>query len=456
MAEVPKVVQERLRAASAGVAKHPDADVLAAFAERSLPGLEREKMLEHLSRCGECREVVCLALPASERAEVVIPFSRATWLTWPRMRWGFAAAGIVVVASVAIVLHRRQQSLAADKTPPPAAVSEARNQAVSAPSLEDTEKEQGKFKASPPTTGNQEREERSRAPSQLVRNLSVAPAPIPSYANRLPVAGSLAHGPKMGIQTNLSNQSQQTDANSFAPPILVSPAAPPAPASNRAVNGGSDAPVQTPAAAPVQAADDLAVQRQALSQPVPQGGSRESKVDRAKPLETVIVDNSQNYAMGAEPSASRVRSAVMGAAQWTISSTGGLQRSLDRGATWQDVNVDQSNAPGGASSAFAKAQPSGEKQQAALKNQKQASSEPVFHAVAANGPDVWAGGTNGMLFHSLDAGAHWTRIVPLSSGITLSGDIVTVDFTDPQHGRVSTSTSEIWITGDAGQSWQKR
>jgi hypothetical protein len=449
MAEVPKVVQKRLRVASAGVAKHPDADVLAAFAERSLPGLEREKVLEHLSRCGECREVVSLALPASELAEVPILFPRATWLTWPRMRWGFAAAGIVVVASLAIVLYRRQQTMAADKTPPPAAVSEARNQAVPAPSLEDTEKEQGKFKASLPPTGNKERQERSRAPSQLVRNqLSVAPAPIPSYANRVPVAGSLAHGPKMGIQTNLSNQWQQSGANSFATPVPVSPA------SNRAVNGGSDAAVQTPAAPPVQTADDLA-ERQALSQPVPQGGSRESKVDRAKPLETVIVD-SRNYAVGAEPSASRVRSAVTGAVQWTISSKGGLQRSLDRGATWQDVNVDQSNAPGEASLAFAKEQPSGEKQQAALKDQTQASSEPVFHAVAANGPDVWAGGANGMLYHSLDAGAHWRRIVPLSSGITLSGDIVTVDFADPQHGRVATSTSEIWITGDAGQSWQKR
>jgi Photosynthesis system II assembly factor YCF48/Putative zinc-finger len=459
MAEVPKVVQERLRVASAGVAGHPDADVLTAFAERSLPGLERDRVLEHLSRCGECREVVSLALPASELAQVPIPSTGGAWLTWPRMRWGFAAGGIVVVALLAIVLHRRQESMAGDKIPPPATLSQARNQTAPAPSLLDTEKEQGKFTASPPPTGNKEREERSRAPSHLAHNqVSVAPAPIPSYANRGPVAGSLAHGPKMGIQTNLSNQWQQPSANSFAPPVLVSPATPsaPAPASNQAVTGGSDALVQTQAAAPVQTADDLAVQSQALPQQVPQGGSAESKVDRAKPLETVIVDNSRKYTIGAAPSASRVRSAVAGAAQWTISSKGGLQRSLDRGATWQDVNVDQSNAPGGASLAFAKEQSSGEKQQVALKDQKQASSEPVFHALAANGPDVWAGGANGMLYHSLDAGVHWTRIVPLSSGITLSGDIVTVDFTDPQHGRVATSTSEIWITGDAGQSWQKR
>ena len=450
MAEAPKVVQERLRVASAGASRHPDADVLTAFAERSLRGLERDEVLEHLSRCGECREVVSLALPESQLVEVAVQSARAPWLTWPAMRWGFAAAGIVVVAALAIV-HRRQPSMAAEKTPPPAAVSEARNQAVPAPSLEDTKKQQDNPKASPLPTGNKGWEEAWRAPTPLAHNgVAAAPAPIPSYADRLPVAGSLAHGPKMGMQANLSHQWQQSSANNFAPPVPVSPATPPAPAANQeAVFASSDAVVQTQAAAPVQTADSLAVQSQGLSRQLPPGGSTESKVDRAKPLETVIVDNSRKYAVGAAPSASRVRSAVAGAAQWTINSTGGLQRSLDRGATWQDVNVNQSDAPGGAN----KEQSS---EQAPPKDQSQASSEPVFRAVAANGPDVWAGGANARLYHSVDTGVHWTRIVPLSSGISLTGDIVTVDFPDPQHGRVATSTSEIWLTGDAGQSWQKQ
>ena len=455
MAEVPKVVQGRLRAASAGVARHPDADVLTAFAERSLRGLERDQVLEHLARCGECREVVSLALPASELAETPVKSARAGWLTWPAMRWGFAAAGIVVVASLALVLHRRQESVAADKTPPPAAMSEARNQAVLAPSLQDTGKEQNRLNASPPPAGNKEREARSRVPAHLAHNeVAAAPAPIPSYPNRVSAAESFVHGPKMGMQTNLSNPWQQPSANGFAPLPPVSPATPHAPAANQAVNRGADALVQTEDTAPVQTADNLAVQSQGLSRPVPQRGSVESKVDRAKPLETVKVDNSRNYAVGAAPSASGARSAVAGAAQWTISSKGGLQRSLDRGATWQDVNVNESN--GGASLAFAKEQSAGDKGQAALKDQKQASSQPVFHALAANGPDVWVGGADGMLYHSVDAGVHWARIVPLASGITLTGDIVTVDFPDPQHGRVATSTSEIWITGDAGQSWQKQ
>jgi len=459
MVEVPRIVQQRLRIASAGAAGHPDADVLAAFAERSLPGLESDQVLEHLSRCGQCREVVSLALPASEPAEVSVKSPLAAWLTWPRMRWGLAAAGIVVVAALAIVLDRRQGPIAADQTPPPTAASEARNQVVPAPAPEATANEQGKLEPSPPPTGNKEREATSSpVASRLAHSeAAAAPAPIPSYASRAPgVYEPSARGPKAGIRADLSPRRQPSDANNFAPPLAMSPTTPPAPASSQAANLGSDRLAQTRAAAPVETAENLAVESQGLSQSAPQEGSSESKVDRAKPLETGIVGNSRKYAVGATPSASAAPSAGASAAQWTISPKGVLQRSLDQGATWQDVNVNESYAPGGPGYAFAKEQSSGAKEQGALKGQKQASPEPVFHAVAANGPDVWAGGENGWLCHSVDAGVHWTRIVPLSSGITLTGDIVTVDFPDPRHGRVATSASEIWITGDAGQSWQKQ
>jgi photosystem II stability/assembly factor-like uncharacterized protein len=80
----------------------------------------------------------------------------------------------------------------------------------------------------------------------------------------------------------------------------------------------------------------------------------------------------------------------------------------------------------------------------------------VFRAVSSNGPDVWAGGSGGHLYHSTDAGAHWVQVVPEWSGVELSGDIVSLQFADPQNGRIVTSSSEIWTTADAGQSWQKR
>jgi photosystem II stability/assembly factor-like uncharacterized protein len=39
------------------------------------------------------------------------------------------------------------------------------------------------------------------------------------------------------------------------------------------------------------------------------------------------------------------------------------------------------------------------------------------------------------------------------SGSTLTADIAGIAFTDPQHGKITTSNGETWTTEDAGQSW---
>ncbi len=71
MTDVPKIVQLRLRAIGSGQPEgpsHPDADVLAAFAEQALSQAERDSVLGHLALCADCREAVVLALPATEPA----------------------------------------------------------------------------------------------------------------------------------------------------------------------------------------------------------------------------------------------------------------------------------------------------------------------------------------------------------------------------------------------------
>ena len=108
--------------------------------------------------------------------------------------------------------------------------------------------------------------------------------------------------------------------------------------------------------------------------------------------------------------------------RWTISSDGSLKRSLDAGKTWQKITVDD-HAP--------------------------------FRAVSALGPDVWVGAAGGVLYHSGDAGEHWTRIRPAVNGSSLTADIVSLEFTDTQHGKLTTVNGETWTTTDAGQTWQK-
>jgi hypothetical protein len=107
--------------------------------------------------------------------------------------------------------------------------------------------------------------------------------------------------------------------------------------------------------------------------------------------------------------------------RWTLSSDGTLQRSLDSGGTWQTIPV---------------------------------SSQTVFRALAANGQDIWVGGAAGALFHSSDAGQHWTQVRPVLNGEALADDIIGVEFSDTLHGKLTTSSQETWMTADAGQTWQ--
>jgi hypothetical protein len=111
------------------------------------------------------------------------------------------------------------------------------------------------------------------------------------------------------------------------------------------------------------------------------------------------------------------------APRWTLSADGTLQRSLDTGATWQTIVV---------------------------------SSKTVFRALAANDLDIWVGGSAGALFHSSDAGEHWTQVRPVANGAFLEDDIVGVEFTDSLHGKLTSSAEETWITADAGQTWNKQ
>lgn len=134
MLELPKSVLQRLRA-SAAQGEHPAADLLAAFAENSLKGAEREQMLAHLAACEPCREVVWYTQPKNESGQVVVT-ARRGWRWSSTWRWAGVAAGIVVLAGVASLFRggpgpageravSGPQVLAPQPSAPAAAVKEA-------------------------------------------------------------------------------------------------------------------------------------------------------------------------------------------------------------------------------------------------------------------------------------------------------------------------------------------
>ena len=118
MTEVPKIVRDRMRAASPE-RSHPDPNLLTAFAEQALPAIERDGVLKHLALCADCREVLVLALPLAEavtapiaadaESDRITRISKKTERSWltilagPSIRWAALAAGVVVAASVLLV-----------------------------------------------------------------------------------------------------------------------------------------------------------------------------------------------------------------------------------------------------------------------------------------------------------------------------------------------------------------
>jgi negative regulator of sigma E activity len=193
MTDIPKIVYNRLRVPqlkdAALASSHPDVDLLTAFMEQAVTPPGRESVLGHLAVCEECREIVALAMPAAEIAEIFdgrlpvqempgqapvrepvreeddqqvsIPIAtkRNRWFGFARLNLGWAAlaAGVAVVASM-LVLHPLQQKQAtlpasnqtvAENLP---LAADSRAVAQSQPSAEVS-----KRKASPPIGSKNER-----------------------------------------------------------------------------------------------------------------------------------------------------------------------------------------------------------------------------------------------------------------------------------------------------------
>ena len=114
MDPLKKLVADRLKTQVAG--PHPDAEVLSAFAENALLTNERETVLQHLSACSDCRDIVFLAAPLAAESQQVVsaPKTRPVFA----LRWGTLAAGILIAAVFLVSRHEAPQREQVAKTVP--------------------------------------------------------------------------------------------------------------------------------------------------------------------------------------------------------------------------------------------------------------------------------------------------------------------------------------------------
>jgi|SRR5579859_3878348 len=107
--------------------QHPDADQLSAFLEHALPEHEQEATLAHLAVCPYCREIVALAMPATEELpKPDIEPTRRPWLSRWIMVWPTGAAlaalilaGIYIRNSLVVPTHVPSTQTAQSRPPEP-------------------------------------------------------------------------------------------------------------------------------------------------------------------------------------------------------------------------------------------------------------------------------------------------------------------------------------------------
>ncbi len=372
--------------------QHPDANLLAAFLERTLTERERTQILSHLAECAECREIAALTLPSeADAAEPARSPVGSGWNARPILLWGALAATLCAVVLVAVLRqHSRNRVQTASNTAPSTIMAKAGETA-------------------------------RQAPQPLPAQPATRAAARKAQPKSLESAGEMAklqHPAPTQPTQRFSALSLRDERRNLTPPKsqLRPPAAPPTTpqsAQSAEVSAGLNTDLIHAAPEPSAVVEHPPVptyDKRSLA-----GGAGASTPMRAKALQARL-------------SANAFRSPSQGAvarpgALWNISPEGKLQRSEDGGKNWQELGVDD---------------------------------KVEFRAIQVNGRDIWAGGTGGALYHSSDGGAAWTRVNPASGATPTTEAIVSISCSSSnlQQVTVKTASGTKWVSEDGGEHWR--
>ncbi len=394
MSQIPEFARDRLRQQRAG--DHPDADILTAFAERSLSGAERDRVLSHLAACSTCREVAAL-VSAAVPQPAPVPGRRfpSNILGWPVLHWGALAAAVVVIAAAVIVIMPSRMRFGTSdlKTAEPEAVTTAEPSPRPSPAIaarKDTAREEStpatpEHAATKPKTKMMERDRLSTLANAVREQRANSEAEISGRAEPMPPLTDTAPAERKGMLAGAAAPAQE---NAAPKPQSLGAAR---------ISGGQQQIV----------AQSTPTQKRSAGAPPPPAVAAAPMMSRADAV--------------AGTAKSQLVSSVAKPVRWRVSDTGSLERLTPTG--WQPAPI--AGATG-------------------------------FRAVSALGSDVWAAGTGGMLWHSSDAGITWEKLPIRDGGTLLTLDIVRVEFVDKLHGSIATPAGEVWTTEDGGRTWTRR
>jgi Putative zinc-finger len=430
MEQVPKIVKERLALIMQANA-HPDANLLAAFAEKGLSRHERAKVLEHLSSCAECREVVSLGMPESTGDSSPSAIARrSSWMSWPMLRWGGVAACVIVVGAAVRLHYQQRTSMVSIETPqsaplavpPPSPEASASNVGTEQLTKQPEVRSKREFNEKIEMQVSPERDRDvagDRGRSKLLdrleeKNVRIVPQAAPRSADK-EMADEVA-------QLRKQLPAEKISQMAAAPPAASVPDSKAPPWQREVRKDDFRQYLAKSAAQNVTIKDDGAAKQAADSsvgkaKDVPKpSGSKETEAAAVGGVASV------STLSGTANEVTSFRHSAAPNPRWALSPEGKLQRSFDSGKTWQSVSI---------------------------------SSDAVLQAIATVGSHVWVGCRAGVLYHSSDAGEHWMELKPSVDGQALVADVIGLEFTDALHGKLITK-DETWLTSDGGQTWQKR
>jgi hypothetical protein len=451
MKHLPKFVRQKMAQPVGG--DHPETNLLAAFAEGGLTGREREQMLLHLGECAACRQTLAVAMPeiAAEHPHAAAAPSGTQWLLWPMLRWaGVGAAVVVVAAAVVIQSSRRSAEMPKISLAAPAAKSEqAKEPPKSAEVNEVAPVLADRVPRKEAATGRDARvkvqlrkDTKKDAAAGKVVVAPPPPAPPVLEANKLATSNAPAQLQAATESHGLAKSARVRQPGFKLPGGGISGAV-----------AGEEKQQQPPAPlTPIPSANETVevavqpgVEQMQKAKSLDRGQSDLDAVKASRPRSAAnaravtggvsgSVSGAASQMSSDSASVPTMKAALVIAPRWRLSSEGALERSTDRGRSWQFVPV--------------------------------AATPTILRSFSSLDRDIWAGGTSvpnsgfqggsGALYHSGDNGQTWTRVIVKAGDVALESEIVRVEFTDAQHGSLRTVSGQTWTTSDAGLTWSVR
>src|SRR5260370_778076 len=512
MDQIAKLGSGRLKAQSAG--PNPGPDLLAAFVENALQNEEREKLIEHVGACSDCRQILYLALPESAEAQRILALkpNRRPALA---LRWGALAASLTILV---VVFTARYQSR-----------GPVMQKAISAPAQIAAERapaEMDQMRALPA-------ERRNEAPVKTRALPQAKPMTAKPQANLNFDDSDQVRVSALPLPTLDQNKGQKKDLPVRSLPLNgrnvaalndltaseAKPTSPPHPVGGRDKEQNS---IGTTSSVVGQLAKESPVGGNLGGIVSDPSGAvvANAKVTLIGPVgaQTVTSDPEGKFAFGRLPpgsyaieaEASGFKPAEMKQVAVLDNRTSALHLTLDVGPASETVEVSaaapvrnelatkaatvpESSTGLAGGQAQAEANLSRKKAEAANSRQREVgigsgggvsttllwtlspegavqhsgdsgrtwqvvsvATGATFRALSAVGANIWVGGRVGAVYRSTDSGQTWVKVVPAAGGKNLDQDIVRVDFSDPLSGTINTANGQVWATSDGGQTWLRK